>query len=153
MKLILFCFMMVGFLPLSQSYAASMTVDADKFELFQTEQRADFFGHVVVHRENMVLKADQMHVWYKDVEGANELQRVKAKGNVFIETAQHKGTSNKASFSADTDMLILTGDARMESDQGILEGEQIEYNTVTEDTKVLQGKKDSQVHFSFEETK
>ena len=138
-------------LSTSFAHAITMTVDADKFELFQTEKRAEFFGHVVVQREEMVLKADFMTVWYQEVNGKNELKRVKAKGNVFIDTPENKGTSKLATYSADTEMLIMSGEARMVGDQGVLEGEQIEYNTKTEDTRVLKGAEDKQVHFIFED--
>ena len=131
--------------------AITMTLDADKFELFQTEQRAEFYGHVVVHREEMVLKADFMTVWYQETNGKNELKRVEAKGNVLIDTPENKGTSNLASYSANTEMLIMSGEARMVNDRGVLEGEQIEYNTKTEDTRVLKGEENQQVHFTFED--
>jgi len=131
--------------------AITITLDADKFELFQTEQRAEFYGHVVANREEMVLKADFMTVWYKEISGKNELKSVKAKGNVFIDTPEHRGTSKMATYSADTEMLIMTGEARMVSDQGVLEGEQIEYNTKNKDTRVLKGAEDKQVHFIFED--
>lgn len=135
----------------SHAMAEPMTVDADKFELFSTEQRADFFGHVVVHRQAMVLKANQVRVWYKEVNGKKELHSVKATGNVLIDTPENKGSSDYATFSAVTDLLVLTGHARMVNKQGTLEGEQIEYNTATEGTRVLSGDSGKQVHFTFEE--
>ena len=146
--ILIFMFMLVS--PTAQ--ATTMTIDADKFELFQTNQRAEFFGHVVVHREDMVLKADQMTVWYREVNKKNELKYVKATGHVVIDTPENKGTSKEATYSAETEMLVMTGEAHMVSEQGELNGEQIEYNTATKDTRVLKDEtEDKQVQFIFED--
>lgn len=133
--------------------AAPMTVDADRFELIQGEQRADFFGHVVVKRDDMTLKADQMRVWYQQDEttGKKTLKKVHAVDNVVIDTPDSKGSANTATFTTDSDMLVMVGEAKMISKQGTVEGERIVYNIKTKDTKVINDQKGGQVHFTFEE--
>ncbi len=133
--------------------AAPMTVDADRFELIEGEQRADFFGHVVVKRDDMILKANQMRVWYQqdDKTGKKTLKKVRAMDNVVIDTPDSKGSANTATFNTDSDMLVMVGQAKMTSKQGTVEGEHIAYNIKTKDTKVINDQKGGQVHFTFEE--
>jgi len=133
------------------AHAKAMTVDADKFELYEKEQRAEFYGNVIVHRDAMILKAEHITIWYEEAQRKKTLKSVVAVGKVLIHTPQHKGSAKKASFSTASDLLILTGDARMESERGVVKGDQIEYNTVTENTQVISKEKDTQVHFTFEE--
>jgi len=135
----------------SLAIAQPMTVDADKMELFQQAQRADFYGSVEVHRENMVLKADKMNVWYESMDGETKLKKAQANGHVMITTPTQKGWADQAVFTANNHILVLTGHAKMENEQSVLQGEKIQYNTITEDVKVLKGKAGEQVHFSFDE--
>jgi len=133
------------------SIAETMSIDADRFELFETEKRADFFGHVVVNRGSMTLKANQMRVWYLEEAGKNKLKYLSAEGEVWISTSESTGSADKATFSPASALLVLTGQAKVNNEQGILEGEKIEYNMDTQEIRVLKGKHGGQVHFTFEE--
>lgn len=135
----------------SMAYADTMTVDADRFELYQDKQRAEFYGHVVVHRQDMVLKADKVLIWYQEIAGKQELKSLHATGHVVIHTKAKQASADKATFEAGSDMLILTGDAQVKDENSVLEGEIIEYNTTTENMKVLKGKSGKQVTFTFSE--
>jgi len=133
--------------------AGAMTVDADRFELMQTEQRADFFGHVVIQRDDMTLKGDKVRVWYEEDKktGKKVLKKAEATGHVLIDTDDSKGASDYALFTTDSDMLIMKGHATMTSKQGTVSGEHIAYNVVTKDTKVMGTQESGQVHFTFDE--
>jgi lipopolysaccharide export system protein LptA len=147
--------MIILLLALPQCVAAApMTVDADRFELVQGEQRADFFGHVVVKRDDMILKADEMRVWYQQVEetGKKTLEKVEATGHVTIFTPDSQGSSDLATFMTGSDILVMKGKANMTSTQGTVEGEHIEYNVKTKDTKVIGGQDNGQVRFTFDDT-
>jgi len=135
----------------SLAIAEPMTVDADKMELFQQAQRVDFYGNVVAHRDNMVLNADKMKVWYASIDGQTKLKKAKANGHVIIITPTQQGSADQAIFTTNDHMLVLTGHAKMQSKQSVLQGEVIQYNTITEDVKVLKGNTGKQVHFSFDE--
>ncbi|MCF6208671.1 MAG: lipopolysaccharide transport periplasmic protein LptA [Ghiorsea sp.] len=144
-----FCWVLFSFAPLG--YAQTMTVDADKFELHQENKRADFYGHVVVHRHDMVMKADTVKVWYQEIDGKNELKSLDATGNVVITTKAKQGSADRATFEAGSELLVLTGQAKVKDENSVLEGEVIEYNTATENIKVLKGKSGKQVQFTFGE--
>jgi len=149
MKLII----VVIFLLFPHWVNAAMTVDADRFELVQEEERADFFGHVVVIRDEMTLKADKMKVWYQQDSktGKKILKKVYATGHVLIDTPDSKGAAETAVFEANSDMLDMTGKAHMTSKQGKVEGDHIAYNIKTKDTKVVGGQDGKQVRFTFED--
>jgi lipopolysaccharide transport protein LptA len=133
--------------------AGAMTVDADRFELMQAQQRADFFGHVIIKRDDMTLKGDKVRVWYEEEKqtGKKVLKKAEATGHVLIDTDDSKGASDYALFTTDSDMLIMKGNATMTSKQGTVSGEHIAYNVVTKDTKVMGSKASGQVHFTFDE--
>lgn len=133
------------------SGAQKMTVDADRFELFQEDKRAEFYGHVVVHRQGMVMKAEQVKVWYQDVGGKNKLKSLVATGHVVITTQAKQGSANQATFEAGSEMLILTGNAQVKDENSVLKGEVIEYNTATENIEVRKGSSEKQVQFTFGE--
>lgn len=149
MNILVFC--AVFFVGVHTCAAQTMTVDADRFEMVKDQQRADFFGHVVVHRDDVVIKADKMKVWYKEVGGRNELKTVRADGNVHITTETKMGEADYASFEAGSQMLILTGNAKVIDGDSAIEGEVIEYNMKTEHIQVRKGKSGKQVHFTFDE--
>ena len=135
----------------SIAYAQTMSVDADRFELFQEDQRADFYGHVAVHHQDMVMKADKIMVWYQDIDGKNELKSLDATGHVIITTKVKQGSADRATYQAGSELLILTGHAQVKDENSVLEGEVIEYHTATENIKVLKGKSGKQVQFTFGE--
>lgn len=127
-----------------------MTVVADRFELFQENKRAEFYGHVVVHRQGMVMKANQVKVWYQDIDGKNELKSLLATGNVVMTTQIKQGSADRVTFEAGSEVLILTGNAQVKDEKNVLKGDVIEYNTVTENIQVHKGKSNQQVRFTFD---
>jgi len=143
------CYVLVNFPPIA--YAETMTVDADRFELFQEDKRADFYGHVVVHRQAMVMKADKVKVWYQEIGSKNELKSLDATGHVIITTKVKQGSADRATYEAGSELLVLTGHAQVTDENSVLEGEVIEYHTATENIKVLKGKSGKQVQFTFGE--
>ncbi len=138
------------FLIHSQSlFAETITVDAEKMELLNLQKQAEFYGNVVVQRENMLIQADYMRLLYEEKKGENLLKSGFLKGHVYIETPEHKGWSDEATFTTATELLILSGNAKVESGQGLLHGEVIEYNASTKETQVLKGEVNEQVKFTF----
>ncbi|MDQ7003913.1 MAG: LptA/OstA family protein [Ghiorsea sp.] len=141
------------FVPQMICLAETMTVDADQFVLLQDKQQIDFFGHVVIHREDMTLKADKVRIWYQEdaQTGKKSLQQAEAVGKVDIVTDDSQGKSDYALFTTASNILVMKGDAHMTSKQGTVEGEHITYNTETKDTKVVGGESGKQVRFTFDE--
>jgi len=148
-----FRFFFILFLLSFASIAEAMTVDADRFELIQGKQQADFFGHVVIKRGDMTLKAEKVRVWYQEDEktGKRVLKQAEAIGKVDIDTPDSKGKSDYALFTTTSNILVMKGHAHMTSQQGTVEGEHITYNTKTKDTKVVGGDSGKQVRFTFDE--
>ncbi|MDQ6988958.1 MAG: lipopolysaccharide transport periplasmic protein LptA [Mariprofundaceae bacterium] len=133
--------------------AAPMVVDADHFELVQDKQRAVFTGHVVATQGELIIKADKMTLWYvKNAStGKSKLNKAKAVGHVWIKTAENIGSADIATFAADSKILVLKGNARMQSEDGEVLGQHIEYNMQSKDSTVLKGLSEEQVRFTFDE--
>jgi len=133
--------------------AEPLHVDADKFELAQDSQQAEFIGHVIATRDDVKLTANRMTIWYEKDEKTqkNIFKRAKAIGNVEVLSADTKALAQEVSLSADSNIVVLKGEASISSPQGYLTGEHIEYDTQTKNTSVLPSETGGKAHFVFEE--
>ena len=145
--------MIVVLLWCQHAFAAPMTIDADRFAMIKAEKRADFFGHVVVRRDDVVIKADQARVWYQERDGKHVLKAVQADGHVRITTANKQGMANHAHFTAGSQLLVLRGQAKVVDERSTIEGHVIEYHMRTEQIRVRQNKSGERVKLTFEEEK
>jgi len=132
--------------------AQAMQVDADRFELVQEQQLAVFMGHVVAVRGAMEIRSDKITLWYaQNEEGKNSVKSAKAEGNVYLKTAENQGQADVVTFDVGSEVVVLKGNASMKSEQGVIKGEHIEYHITSQDTRVLKGDSEQQVHFIFGE--
>ena len=133
------------------AYAATITAKADKMDLFHHESRLLLNGHVEVSKPDLLLKSDKMTIDYFDENGRKKVKQATAEGSVQIETEGHEGWADQAVYHAERELLVLTGNAKVKSSQGIVAGEKIEYNMVTKETQVIKGDADEQVRITFGE--
>jgi len=145
---ILLISLLIAFFVVGVAGAEPLRVDADKFELAQDSQQAEFIGHVIATR-------DDVTIWYEKDEKTqkNIFKRAKAIGNVEVLSADTKALAQEVSLSADSNIVVLKGEASISSPQGYLTGEHIEYDTQTKNTKVLPSESGGKAHFVFEEKK
>jgi len=152
---ILLISLLIAFFVVGVAGAEPLRVDADKFELAQDSQQAEFIGHVIATRDDVKLTANRMTIWYEKDEKTqkNIFKRAKAIGNVEVLSADTKALAQEVSLSADSNIVVLKGEASISSPQGYLTGEHIEYDTQTKNTKVLPSESGGKAHFVFEEKK
>ena len=102
----------------------SMTIDSGMMTAQGKSRKAIFEKSVVLRREDMVIRADRMTVFFKKDEPGNsenpsneqssddsfgqKVDVVEAQGHVIIEKEDGKATSGRAVYYKDEDKVVLT---------------------------------------------
>ena len=96
---------------------------------------AVFESHVVVIDPRMNLESDELRVIFNKT---NDVKSITAIGNVHLKSEDKTGTCNKAVYLAETQEVILTGNARLIRGQDTVTGDCITF-ALNEDRVVVEG--------------
>ena len=122
------------------SFAAKDTIpiviEADNFEYHNKEKLAIYKNNVVVRKGNFTLYADKMNVLFNE-EG--DIKEIEAVGNVKFRKGEYSGSSEKALYFAEKDLIKLIGKAKVKKGNNILEGDEINY-FLKEEKAIVKGK-------------
>lgn len=108
--------------------------DAAEFDMNTTARTAIYHGHVVVIDPQMKLQCERLVVFLP--ENGERLNHIEAQTNVVIDFSDNHGSTARAKGSlavyhygvqnsATNETVTLTGNPQVESQQGILTGDQI----------------------------
>ncbi len=132
--LIFFIFAMLG-LPM-QTWAGTIQIESVKMVIFHKSNQVEFTDAVHLTRDNFQLYSDRLVAYYND----SDLERAEAFGNVKLRQGKVRGTAEKAVLNQKSNTLTLTGNAVLEQDGNILEGEKIIHDLSLEKTHVFPAK-------------
>ena len=120
---------------------APISIDADKLQVFDKEQRAVYSGNVVVVQGDTTMKAAHMTVFYERNNqeaqatenagggpGGAALKRVEAKGDVVITSKDQVAKGDNGVLDRENDRMILTGNVSLSQGENITKGERLFYN-------------------------
>lgn len=120
---------------------APISIDADKLQVFDKEQRAVYTGNVVVVQGETTMKAAHMTVFYERNNqeaqatenagggpGGAALKRVEAKGDVVITSKDQVAKGDNGVLDRENDRMILTGNVSLSQGENITKGERLFYN-------------------------
>lgn len=120
---------------------APISIDADKLQVFDKEQRAVYSGNVVVVQGDTTMKAAHMTVFYERNNqeaqatenagggpGGAALKRVEAKGDVVITSKDQVAKGDNGVLDRENDRMILTGNVSLSQGDNITKGERLFYN-------------------------
>lgn len=123
---------------------APISIDADKLQVFDKEQRAVYSGNVVVVQGDTTMKAAHMTVFYERANqdaqpaepgssgpGGAALKRVEAKGDVVITSKDQVARGDNGVLDRENDRMILTGNVSLSQGENITKGEKLFYNLST----------------------
>ena len=85
-------------------------VTADRLTFDYKKYTAIFENHVVVTDPRMNIESDRLTLIFNNT---NEIKSVTAVGNVRLKSEDKTGTCNKAVYLAETEEVVLTGNARL----------------------------------------
>ena len=121
-------------------------IAADNLEVLQERQTAIFRGNVDVAQGEMRLRADELHVYYRDRNAGQPQQgqanrapqrpaapvpsaggpdmgaisRIEAKGKVFISSAGEKAQGDYADYNVDKKLIVLQGNVVLTQKENVL---------------------------------
>jgi lipopolysaccharide export system protein LptA len=110
------------------------TVTSDRLQVDYAANFGTFEGNVLVTDPRLALRADKMIVFFA---GTNVIsatgitntpravQRIIAEGSVLINQDKKKATSDRAEYTVADGKVVLTGNPRVESPDGIVSGKTI----------------------------
>jgi lipopolysaccharide export system protein LptA len=130
--------------------AERITITADELVSDSVSKVADFRGHVKVTRGESVITADRLKIYYADtaqnknnrINPKTAIKQIVAEGNVRIKSEDLIAAAQKAVYSRDTQIIILSGpNTKVSSGKNSIVGSKIELYLENEQFKVLGGRK------------
>jgi len=107
---------------------------SDRMEAFNEKKMVVFSGNAKAVQGDIVLKSDQLLLYYKNEPGkkdkigtkeigtSGDLDKIEAKGNVIIIQKERMGTSEEASFNQDSGQIVMTGNAILREGKNTIAG-------------------------------
>ncbi|WP_456383412.1 lipopolysaccharide transport periplasmic protein LptA [Persephonella sp.] len=133
--------LLVCALLISVSYAEKKTqtdkpivIEADTLEYDKKDQIIVYTGNVVVKKDDFTLWSDKLKI-FLDQKG--DIKKILAVGNVRFVKGNRKGKSEEAEYYKDKNYIILKGNAQLQQDNNIIEGDEIIYYIDTEKAEVV----------------
>ena len=144
---------------------APIEITSDTLEVFQSENRAVFTGHVVAIQADDRLKGDQMIVYYRKQDDpdqaknakpaksagqrcyartAGAIKKIDADGNVFLSTPEETASGAKGIYDVKHHEIHLSGSVVLTRGQNVLKGDKLVYNFDT-GKSILAGGRERQV--------
>jgi len=131
-------------------YAESVEIKSDSLEVEHQQSRAQFEGNVWLKRADFELRCDRLVVRYRQEMGG-EVEQAEAYGHVIMQQGDKHGSSNEALYQQRMGLVTLIGEAKVDSPDGLIQGEKVLHNINTKETTVLQGKDGGRARITIEE--
>ena len=134
--------------PESQSkIKGPVVITSDMLTADNKTHTALFEKSVIAKTTDMTIYADKMLVYYQ--EGSGDVTRIDSEGNVKVIKGDRVITSQEATYLADGDKAIFTGDPRAMQGENVVTGKKMTYlmsedRFLVEDSKVFLTKKKEQ---------
>ena len=120
--------------------AGPIELEADSAELSHDERTVTYNGNVIITQTHNRLRGDSATLRYTE---QNTVEHTKITGEPATWVRQgpdqeaHQGSALSIEYLVGQNRILLTGDAKIETDRGSLSGGTIEYDLVTGDAKLL----------------
>ncbi len=126
-----------------------ISIDADKLEVFDKEQRAVYSGNVVAVQGQSGMRCTVLTIFYSQAEesagkgakrggdsGSSRIKKLDCAGPVSVTTKKEDGNVQNATgkhgvYEADKETITLTGDVILVDGPNVQRGDQLVYNTET----------------------
>lgn len=104
-------------------------VTADTLDVNQEDGSAEFKGNVLVGQGEMRLSAQRVLVIYN--QGKSTIQRMEATGGVVLVNGPDAAEAERADYSIDTGVIVMTGDVLLTQGANALTSEKMTVNLTT----------------------
>lgn len=126
----------VAFGALKQDTSAPVEVSADELNVDQETGAAIFTGNVVIGQGEMRLSAPRVLVVYRDDQAG--IERMEATGGVTLVSGDDAAESQRADYSIDTGLIVMTGDVLLAQGQSAISSDRMTVN-LDDGTARMQG--------------
>lgn len=126
----------VAFGAIRQDTSAPVEVSADELNVDQTTGAATFTGNVVIGQGEMRLSAPRVLVIYREDQAG--IERMEATGGVTLVSGPDAAESQRADYSIDTGLIIMTGDVLLAQGQSAISSDRMTVN-LDDGTARMQG--------------
>ncbi len=135
--------LLFSFLAYAEKQKPPVVIEADKLTYLKKKNEAIYTGNVVVKKGDFTLFADKMYVFFKQnsKDKKSKIDKIIAIGNVHFTKGVYKGKAEKLEYYEDKKIIKLIGNAVLEKEGNIIEGDVIVYNLFTEEAKVSGNKR------------
>lgn len=110
---------------------------SDRMDAYNEKKLVIFTGHAVATQGDKEIKADRLLIYYKKdsskkdkvgdkaVEGAGNLDKIEAKGNVKVTQKQRVATAEEAVYIHDSGQIVMTGNPVLRDGKNIIKGDKV----------------------------
>ena len=129
----------------------AIEITADTLEVRQSENVAVFEGSVEAIQGDMVLTADMLTVYYREVEaddGNLGVSRIDAEGDVVVSSPQETAKGKRGVYDVEEGRIDLAGGVVLNQGNNIVEGEALTMDLVSGVSRIS-GTGSSRVHGLF----
>lgn len=110
---------------------------SDRMDAFNEKRLVIFSGHAVATQGDREIKADRLLLYYKKdggkkdktgakaVDGAGDLDKIEAKGNVIVTQKQRVATGDEAVYIHDNGQIIMTGNPVLRDGKNTIKGDKV----------------------------
>ena len=136
--------------PDKDGKAVPVNLTADHLSYVDAERKAVFTGHALAHNSETTISADEIQVFLlpRGNQGASQLDRIVANGEIQIDQPSRKATGNQLVYTAQDEKLVLTASAGrrpviVDSQRGQITGDSLTFYR-HDDRVVVDSKESSQ---------
>jgi len=126
----------VAFGAIQQDTSLPVEVSADELNVDQATGAAVFTGNVVVGQGEMRLSAPRVLVIYREATAG--IERMEATGGVTLVSGPDAAESQRADYSIDTGLIVMTGDVLLTQGRSAISSERMTVN-LDDGTARMQG--------------
>jgi len=127
-----------------------IVIEADTLEYNKKDNFILYKGNVIVKKGDFTLRSDILKIF---LDSKGDIQKIIAIGNVKFVKGNRKGKSDEAEYYKDKNYIVLKGNAQLQQDNNIIEGDEIIYYIDSEKAEVVGKKKRVRTIFFPEEGK
>ena len=119
-----------------ESQKAPITITAKKVDFNNQKREATYSGEVKVIKGDMILKADMLKVFFRDLDQG--VKRIQAHGQVKVWWHDRYAEAEEGIYDEQEQRIVLTGSPKSWQDENMLKGDKITYD-LGEDKVVVEG--------------
>jgi lipopolysaccharide export system protein LptA len=121
----------VGFGSGAFDRSAPVDVAADKLEIDQEAGRAVLTDNVIIVQGDMRLSADLVIIDYAEVDGAQQIEQIDARGDVLLIAGEDAAEGETALYVLGTSDVRMTGDVVVTQAGNTVSGDEMTLNLAT----------------------